>query len=283
MSFSIVVQGTQLVAQWSPVQRAEAYELWSSPIAGPNSSSAAIVYSGGATNYTQNLQSLSNIAISNTNFESGGFNGWFFTSSNQMWTISTTQNNTPSGTYSALKTDPGDGTGNVGIYSAKYPALANALYAFSNYYYRNGGTTANMTLDVRWYDNTGTQIGATATAVTVSTLINTTWTLMQGNLISPASTAFVATGFSTAATGPTVYVDDFVIQGTSILTTLFYAVRAVSKNAASPFTSWQLPISQQGASPSFAPQQFGASIGDLGIDGRLLTPSDGVIKYFFLQ
>jgi hypothetical protein len=304
--FSVIQRGVQLEANWSAVQGAIAYELYSNTI--PSANGAKLVTPAGfvGTSYQLTISGGNSVLIPNGGFESGDLSRWAVVSvevdtpTGNPDQIAVTGVEKYSGNY-ALKAFSGGGSNGSQIASefiSINPATSQKLQ--TRYKIIDPTATATLVLYFTYHNAAFEYLSGSSIAV-ISETATTVWKLAQGGIESNPNAKYIQLyiEFFCAYGGTaTFYVDDVAVVGTpeTSASSLVYAVRAIgAQGQASPFSAWLQPTVQRAAlgDPSRAHTQLdyanaaisvsnfvggedagnnaGARINENGIDGNLLV------------
>ncbi len=234
---NIAIVGTDLVIDYTPVDGAARYEIWSAATLG----SPSLLL--GATNdvtfrKTLNLGPNSEMVI-NGGFESGDLSGWTVKTSLCAYALSTADKH--AGAYSLKFTHAGNGYGYAD--TPFFPVVAGNTYTLTAWYKVASGTGGGMvSLDAIHKAPGGSLSGDSVDADVITT--TTGWTKLTGTFTMPVGETLLSIEVSSTinSANMVVYVDDVSLVGaTGVDLASFYAVRAVSgEGNTSPFSSWLL-------------------------------------------
>ncbi len=230
----VLQTGHTLRAWWTPFPGATLYELVVG--ASPNDPAAQLLARTASPEYSQHLNVASgNILFVNPSFEANDMEGWGTDSG--FWSLSTALAH--SGTYSlSVVLDSGQSTN---LTSVLYVVTVGNSYAFSVWH--NAPANITYTCQAQWFDATGALLSTSTWATAVGA---GAWAQATGTVVAPANAAYMAVNVQASATAGAAnvgYLDDFTVTGIGqvISAASVYAVRAITDNGVSDFSTWHKP------------------------------------------
>lgn len=260
---SLVMAGTDLQGNFTPVVGATGYELWANSASQLNS--ASLVAALTSNNFNLTLQLAATNIVLNGSFESGDLTYWRTDNGGGTGDVGAVQyvtTGTPNtGTYSLLQSI----TPNGGLpttpqtLSQRYPIISACQYTLSfyvNILQIDAGAGATWSIIINWYNAACSLLSAT-TAYQRTTV--TAGYFFKTRVVTPNPSAFFAEiqlklQDNAAAMQSSLFVDDISLVGLiPPPNSTTYAIRAINSdlNISSPFSAW-LP-------PQFASKQMGNS------------------------